>query len=204
LWRWAAVTAAAMLACVSGYAALLVLLALAMSAGATWRECPLAAKRTLIVATGVAIGVGVWVMFSPPHGSPALLPRESMWALVWRIVGEFASGAPTSLLPGLILLSFSVAGITWSDRARMPRGLVAAWVGLGTGGVVVADRLAGAQFETWEIAFVLPAYLALAGVGLSRLRVAVSRWVPRPAACAAAFLLIPVLELPGLATYLRQ
>jgi len=171
--RWAAATGAALLACLAGDTALLLLAALALSLAAQRRRLAGRARRVLVALILPGLALGVWTFYHRPDAGGSLYHVHPGMAALLQSLALLATGEPTALVPGLVLAGCVVLGALWAEPADR-LGVVCSWVTVGVIGILVADWLLQQQLVAPQLSAILPGYVLLAAVGLARVRRAVT------------------------------
>ena len=187
--RWMIFSAVTSLAALSGHAAYLLLASLVVSAVLVFLRHGTTigiAGRALLTLLPASIVAVWWISGRYLPVSLAPFPMGVGWLFVYA-VAALATGAD-AFGWGAVLLLCAALGAMFGGEA-VARRTLASLVVVGVSGVIGAAILLHFQFDGAQVGFVLPAYLLLAGSGLSVMRqAAFGRFSPRVALavqCAA-------------------
>jgi len=179
--RWLTFSAVTLLAALSGHAAFFLLAALFLSAVVTAfreRRTVGVCARALLAILPAAVAAGSWISSRDLPVPLAIFPLPLGRSVLYAITALGTTGPHAPLWGGLLFLCVVLGGISAAKFAA--RNALVAVVIVGVGGVVVASTFLHLQFDVGQVDFVLPAYLLLAGAGLSVLRHTVAgRFWPR-------------------------
>jgi hypothetical protein len=201
--------ATAVLACGCAYRGLLVLAAVTIAAAVlAARQRPLRrlAVRSVLVLLLVAAIAGMLAVYHPPPLNGGFLRPAFGWPFPLQLLSQFAAGQPQWWWAGALLLAGVVVGLV-SSAGSSPGAISAAWLLIGTAGLLFGEWYRRIAFRPTDLGFVVPVYLLLGAAGLARLRRAVCGSAPRPLAVGgqvAALVLLLAIALPGLADQCDQ